>query len=77
MFCYVMLRAYGIPFKIFVRKNDFRWDDNMKMNACDRKTYYDEVVVWNLSCVIILAYSVYNEKTTMSSSSIFFFFLFG
>lgn len=45
MFCYVMLRAYGIPFKIFVRKNDFRWDDNMKMNACDRKTYYDEVVV--------------------------------
>lgn len=26
-------------------KNDFRWDDNMKMNACDRKTYYDKVLV--------------------------------
>ena len=26
-------------------KNDFRWDDIMKMNACDGKTYYDKVVV--------------------------------
>ena len=46
MFCYVVLRAYRIPFKIFVRKMILDgMIINMKMNACDRKTYYDKVLV--------------------------------
>ena len=45
LLCYV--KSISNTIQDIHEKNDFRWDDIMKTNACDRKTYYDKVVVCN------------------------------